>query len=152
MRHLPRFVLSAVALAAFAGTLGAAEKKLMHCFLYTPVKEATPEQWQAFYKATDALPGKVPGLTRVWYGKLTRPFNQIQFGPGAEEARKQLAAGAETATAPVRQAVRTMGVCMEFDGPDALKVYATHPAHKEWEEVYFKVRQYGTFTFDLVTE
>ena len=36
------------ALAAHAG-----EKTVMHCFAWTPVKEATPADWEAFYKASD---------------------------------------------------------------------------------------------------
>lgn len=35
----------------------------------------------------------------------------------------------------------THGFVMEFDGPDAEKVYADHPAHKEWEKHYLSIRE-----------
>jgi hypothetical protein len=46
--------------------------------------------------------------------------------------------------------VRKFGVCMEMDDEAALKVYADHAAHKEWEEAYSKVRQPGTTTYDIL--
>lgn len=103
-------------------SLGAAqEKKLMHCFFFTPIAEATQADWDAFYKSTYALPGKIPGLTTVWAGKLRR------------------------ATAN-----REYGVCMEMANEAALKVYADHPAHTDWVKVYEKVRVAGTSTFDII--
>ena len=69
-----RVLICLAALALATGSLSAAEKKLMHCFTFTPVEEATAADWDAFYKATDELPGKIPGLSRVWHGKLVRPL------------------------------------------------------------------------------
>lgn len=126
---------------AFAG-----EKKMMHCFLFTAVESASDADWQAFFKATDELPGKIPGLTKVWYGKLERPFNF--FWPD-EATRKKLAAG-EAASGPVQRAQRQWMVCMEFNDADALKAYGPHPAHEAWNQIYFKVRQPGTNTLDFM--
>lgn len=137
-----------VCLLAVAGALCGGEKKLMHCFFFTPVAEATDADWQAFFKATDELPGKIPGLNKVWYGKLVRPMSVLTTSDSG--ARKKLAAGEKDVTAPINRLVREWGVCMEMDSAEALKVYADHPAHKEWETVYFKVRQYGTNTVDFV--
>jgi hypothetical protein len=39
-------VAAAFLLSVSAASAG--EKKLMHCFAWTPVKEATPADWQAF--------------------------------------------------------------------------------------------------------
>jgi hypothetical protein len=39
---------------------------------------------------------------------------------------------------------------MEFKDEEALKAYGPHEAHKEWEAVYGKVRQYGTTTVDIL--
>jgi hypothetical protein len=125
------------AVALLTGVAAAAEQSVMHCFYFTPVATATDADWQAFYKATDALPGKIPGLTKVWYGKLVRPFRYQM--PGKEGQ-------------PAREIVRSNGVCMEFESQAALKTYAGHAAHKEWEAAYGKVREYGTNTFDILTQ
>ncbi len=104
----------------------AGEKTLMHCFAWTPIKDATPADWQAFYQASDALPAKIKGITKVWYGKLQSPLHQMGMeGPAARE----------------------YGMCMEMAGPDALKAYAQDPYHKTWVEAYSKVRVEGTTTF-----
>src|SRR5262245_48865554 len=113
----------------FSSSLPAADGKLMHCFVFTPVAAATDADWQAFYKATDELPSKIPGLMNVWYGKLRRPFTVQQDGA---------------------KLVRQHGVCMEMKDEAMLKKYADHPAHKEWEAVYGKVREPGTSTFDII--
>jgi hypothetical protein len=150
MKHLVatfRVPVWAVCLCLFSSALWAGEKKLMHCFYYTPIESATQSDWDAFYKATDQLPGKIPGLSRVWYGKLRRNFTAYNVD---KEARQALAGGAKSASGQVTQAVRQHGVCMEMADEAALKVYADHPAHKEWEAVYSKVRQPGTTTFDIL--
>jgi hypothetical protein len=134
-------------LGMVAGALSAGEKKLLHCFTFTPEEGATDADWKAFFKATDALPGKIPGLTHVWYGKLRGPM--AQFGVDAK-ARKELAGGAKAATGEVTRMMRTWGVCMELSGPEALKTYASHPAHAAWDEAYSKVRVEGTTTFDIL--
>ncbi len=144
---LSRVAAGAALLLLFSGSL-AAQPKLMHCFYFTAVETATPADWDAFYKATGALPGKIPGLTRVWYGKLRMPMGI--FNPDPETAKK-LRGGEKSATGTVTMVQRQHGVCMEMDGPEALKTYAAHPAHKEWDAVYQKVRQYGTTTFDIIT-
>ena len=125
-----------------------AQQKLMHCFYFTAVEGATDADWQAFYKATDALPGKLPGLVSVSYGKLQRPM--AVFMPEAE-TRKNLKPGTTKITGEFGRVVRQYGVCMEFKDQEALKTYTPHPAHKEWEAVYGKVRQYGTTTVDILS-
>lgn len=133
-------------LLLLAGVATAGEKKLMHCFTFTTLEAATAADWEAFYKATDELPGKVPGLSRVWHGKLVRPLAIFSTD---RETGKKLAAGEKEATGPVTRRLRTYGVCMEFADEAALKAYAPHPAHKEWEQVYGKVRESPTTTFDI---
>ena len=145
---MQRLTLLTFCLLLAAGCLSAADKSLMHCFFFTPEAGATDAQWQAFFKATDDLPGKIPGLTKVWYGKLARPMAVLSTSDS--EARKKLAAGEKDVTAPINRVVREWGVCMEMDGSDALKAYAGHPEHEKWVEVYSKVRQYGTTTVDIV--
>jgi hypothetical protein len=136
-----------VALLAAPCLVVAGEKKLMHCFVFTPVESARQADWEAFFKATDELPGKIPGLLRVWYGKLRAPLTIYTTDA---ETRKKLAAGEKQVTGPVQRLVRQWGVCMEMENEQALKAYADHPAHKAWEQVYFKVREPGTTTFDIL--
>jgi hypothetical protein len=119
-----------VVLLAAAVTISAGEKKLMHCFTFTAVDTATDADWQAWFKATDALPGQIPGLSKVWYGKLARPQTIV--------------------TADGKKLQRQWGVCMEMDSADTLKAYAANPAHKKWDEVYGKVRVPGTTTFNII--
>ncbi len=126
-----------------------ADGKLMHCFYFTPIEAATQADWNEFRKATLDLPAKIPGLRRVWMGKLRAPFRQVTAD---REAVKRLGAGEKDVSATVNVRVREYGVCMEFDDEAALKAYAPHPAHKEWETVYGKVRQPGTMTFDILVE
>jgi antibiotic biosynthesis monooxygenase (ABM) superfamily enzyme len=99
----------------------------MHVFSYTPIPSATPADFAAFKKATQELVGKIPGLRKVWVGKLMRPLKQGDVQ-------------------------REYGVAMEFDDEAALKVYATHPAHEAWVKVYEKVRVEGTTTIDILVE
>ena len=139
-------LLLAVSLIA-AAPLAAGEKKLMHCFAFTTVEGASDADWQAFYKATDQLPSKVPGISKVWYGKLRAPLNQFTT---TGEARKKLAAGEKSVSAEVSRTVRQSGVCMEMADEAALKAYAAHPYHKEWEAAYSKVRVAGTTTYDIL--
>src|SRR5262245_19182976 len=100
---------------------------LMHVFSYTPLPTATPADFAAFEKATKDLVGKIPGLRKVWVGKLKRPLKQGDLQ-------------------------REYGVAMEFDDEAALNAYATHPAHEAWIKVYEKVRVEGTTTIDILVE
>lgn len=149
MRHLV-FALSLLCLAG--SILSAGEKKLMHCFTFTPIESATAADWDAFYKATAELPGKVPGLTHVWSGKLRSP-QKFLMGADRESYQKvQAAANGEQLTLPAKVTVRSYGACMEFNDAAALKAYADNPAHTEWQKAYGKVRQPGTTTFDILGE
>jgi hypothetical protein len=142
-----RLMVGLTVFLLISGVATAADKKLMHCFVFTPVDTATQADWEAFYKATDELPGKIPGLSRVWAGKLAR--NLAILGTDRETSKK-LAAGEKEVSGPITRRVRSYGVCMEFADEAALKAYAPHAAHKEWEKVYEKVREYGTTTFDIL--
>jgi hypothetical protein len=144
---MTRLVACAASLLLLAGVVSAAEKKLTHCFYFTVIEAATQADWDAFYKATDALPSKIPGLTGVSYGKLVRPLTL--YAPDREAAKK-LRAGEKGVTGQINQQVRQFGVCMQFESEAALKAYAPDPAHKEWEAIYSKVRVAGTTTIDFI--
>jgi hypothetical protein len=130
--------------AAFAG-----DKTLMHCFAWTPIKEATPADWEAFYKASDALPHKIKGILRVWYGKLVSPLPQAALGKIESDTFQKYQAG-ETVTVPVTRTPRDYGMCMEMKDANVLKAYDTDPYHKVWTEAYAKIRVDGTTTFNIV--
>lgn len=142
-----RVAMCVACLFLFAGLVSSGEKKFMHCFYFTVVENAADTDWQAFFKATDELPNKIPEVSRVWHGKLSRPLAILSTADA--ETRKKLAAEG-TATGPITRVVRQFGVCMEMADEAALKAYAAHPYHKEWEAAYFKVRQYGTNTVDFM--
>ncbi len=135
------FLLSSVC------SLSAADGKLMHCFYFTTIDGATDTDWQAFAKATEALPGKIPGLLSVWQGELRRP---MRLTGTDRETNKKVRAGEPNVTGPVRMLTRQHGVCMEMADEAALKTYADHPAHAEWLAVYKKVRVAGTTTVDIL--
>jgi hypothetical protein len=125
----------------------AGEKKLMHCFAFTTIEGATDADWKAFQSATDELPGKIPGLTRVWHGKLRNPLAQYTVDAAT---RKKLGAGEKDVAGPVNRLNRSYGVCMEMNDEATLKSYASHPGHAEWLKAYEKVRVAGTTTFDII--
>lgn len=105
----------------------ATQKTLLHVFAYTPRQGATPQDYENFKRATAGMLGKIPGLRRVWIGKLREPF-------------------------PAGGEIREYAVAMEFDDLEALPVYADHPAHREWEQMYERVRKQGTTTLDILSE
>ena len=110
--NLGRFRLTMLlgGLLFVAGSGAAGEKKFLHCSFFEPLPQAFDADWEAFHKATDELPGKIPGLSKVWAGKLQKPYNSSQYG-----------------------------VCMEMENADTLRIYAEHPAHLEWVNVYSRV-------------
>jgi len=137
--------------AIFLGASAAAhagERKLMHCFAFTSLKEATPAQWDVFFQATDRMPKKIKGVTKVWYGKLASRLSQYAV-TADDEARKKMLAG-ESVTTQTKRLARDWGVCMEMTDAGALKAYDSDPYHKEWLAAYEKVRVEGTTTFDIL--
>ena len=147
--RMPRWI-AAAALLAFAPTAApAGQLTVMHCFAWTPVKEATPADWEAFSKASDALPRKIKGILRVWYGKLADPLSQVQLGNIDRESFRKYQDG-ETVTSPISRTQRQYGMCMEMKNADVLKAYDQHPYHKVWTDAYAKVRVEGTTTFNIL--
>src|SRR5262245_30047397 len=148
---LTRLATCVAGLILMTSGAGAADKTLMHCFAWTSIKEATPEQWQSFFKASDALPSKINVVKKVWYGKLAAPLSQTLVTNIDAEARKKATAG-EKVNAEIQRTPRDWGMCMEMTNLDALKTYDAHPYHKEWTAAYEKVRVDGTTTFNFVSQ
>ena len=75
-------------------SLTAGEKGVMHCFAFSEVETATPADWEAFTKASDELPGKIPGLLHLMHGKLARPLGLMSPAtPLDDETIKKFRAG-----------------------------------------------------------
>lgn len=128
--RIARWALTAAALTIMTSASFAGEKALMHCFAFTEIEGASQADWDAFFKVTDELPGKVDGLNKVWYGKLRRPLAQYN-----REGK---------------QSVRQWGVCMEMKDQAALTAYGENPAHADWVKAYEKIRVAGTTTYDIL--
>jgi hypothetical protein len=146
---LTRLAAFAATFLLITGAAAAADKTLMHCFAWTSIKEATPADWQAFFKASDDLPNKIKAVKKVWYGKLANPLGQTTVTNIDPEARKKAAAG-EKVNAEVQRTPRDWGMCMELTSLDALKTYDADPYHKTWTDAYAKIRVDGTTTFNIV--
>ena len=110
----------------------------MHCFAFTPIETATQADWEAYRKASDALPGQIPGLKRVWHGKLNRPLSQNLLKFADPEAGKKMRAD-KKGTTEFYMVERQHGACMEFENLQAFQTYGAHPAHKTWVDAYAKV-------------
>ena len=102
----------------------AGQKTLIHTIAFKQMDGTTPEQLKEAWAATLKMAGEVPGIRNVWMGRVT---NQTM-----NEA--------------------THGIVLEFESADALAKYAPHPAHREWEKIYFKVRTPGSNTIDVLGE
>lgn len=147
---LTQIAACAATFLLMTGAASAADKTLMHCFAWTSIKEATPADWQAFFKASDAMPSKIKGVTKVWYGKLASPLGQTTIAADIDaETRKKYVAG-DKIPAQVQRFTRDWGMCMEMTNLDALKSYDSDPYHKTWTAAYEKVRVEGTTTFNIV--
>lgn len=147
---MQRWMIVLVAAILAPATAPAGEKKLMHCFAFGAIETASEADWRAFTIATQELPSQIPGLTRVWFGRLRRPIVLVApANPGSNREILASRLGDEVTTA-VRRVEQRWGVCMEMADETTLKDYAKHPAHKAWVAVYEKVRQPGTTSFDIL--
>ena len=129
----------------------AADGTVLHCFAWTPVKEATDADWQAFYKASDALPQKIHGITKVWYGKLANPLSIVIPESMDNEGYHKLLKG-EVLDSKIKRVAREYGMCMEMTDAGVLKAYGQDPYHKVWTDAYSKVRVEGTTTFNILSK
>ena len=91
-------------------------KSLLHVVTLKWKPESTAEQRQKAIDGVKTMAGQIPGIKNVWLKtvKVQGPSREVQFDAA---------------------------FVIEFASEEALKVYATHPAHKKWEEVYLPVRE-----------
>ena len=102
------------------------QKTVIHAASWTALDTLTPEQFDNFKKETAAMVGKVPGLRRVWVGKLREP---VTF-----DGNK-----------------RNYGIVLEFDDVKSKTAYSDkHPM--PWYNDFNKVRKPGSSNFDVIGE
>ena len=102
------------------------QKTTIHAAAWTARDGLGQQDFENFKKETAGLVGKVPGLRRVWVGKLRAPIN---------------AEGVQ----------RNYGIILEFDGVKSKEAYSdNHPS--PWYENFGKLRQPGSTNFDVVGE
>jgi hypothetical protein len=102
------------------------EKTTVHAAAWTARDGLTQQEFEAFKKETAAMVGAVPGLKRVWTGKLRAPvtFDGVK---------------------------RDYGIVLEFDSVKSKQAYSDkHPS--PWYEDFAKIRQPGSSNFDVVGE
>lgn len=141
-------LFGALALLLTAGPVVAGEKGMMHCFAFTPIETASPADWDAWFKESNALPKKIKSIKKVWFGKL-RGNGIGQFRVDADTGKK-LVAGEKDVKGTVNRMVRSWGACFLFENEAAIAAYAKNPAHDAWLKAYEKVRIAGTTTFDIL--
>jgi hypothetical protein len=114
----PKVWLAAVLLVAVFGTgyLAGANQfgkpnTIVHMITVKWKPESTPEQRQAAVAGVEKMAGQIPGIKNVWV-----------------KTRRVQPAGYDAA------------IAIEFENEAALKTYETHPAHKEWYDVYVPIR------------
>ncbi len=90
-------------------------KSVIHVVTLKWTAESTAEQRKKAIDGVAGMAGKIPGIKNVWLKTL-----RVQ-GP-SQDNRFDAA------------------FAIEFESEDAVKAYADHPAHKEWEGVYLPVR------------
>jgi len=93
-----------------------APKSVVHVVTVKWKKEATAAQRQQALDGVRVMAGKIPGIRNIWIKTL-----KVQ-GPSADM--------------PFDAAF-----VMEFADEAALKAYADHPAHREWEAIYIPIRE-----------
>jgi hypothetical protein len=147
MKLVAFLVFGMCALAVAPASAG--EPGMMHCFAFTTIESATPAEWEAFKKATDAMPARISVVKKVWHGKLRAPLTQYRADA---ETRKKITKDATSVTGTFDILRRQYGVCMLMENEDSLKAYTANPYHKEWMAAYEKVRVAGTTTYDILAE
>jgi len=90
-------------------------KSIVHALTLKWKAEATPEQRQKALDGVKMMATEIPGIKNVWLKtiKVQGPSAQMPFDSA---------------------------FVMEFVDEAAFKAYATHPAHKKWEEIYIPLR------------
>ena len=131
MRGGKVLLLAAGGLLFLAGVLvgeesASTQRTVVHAAAWTALDTMTPQQFDDFKKLSASLVGQVPGLRRIWVGKLRAPVTM--------EGQK-----------------RDYGVIIEFDDVKTKNAYSdTHP--EPWYSTFNKLRKPGSTNFDVVGE
>lgn len=120
-RVLPAGVLVCVMAAAFAAGVVTGQNKfgtpksVLHVVTLRWKADSTPEQQRAAIDGIKTMAAKIPGMKNLWLKTL-----KVQGG--------------------TRENPYNAAFVMEFADENALKAYADHPAHKDWEKIYLPLR------------
>lgn len=127
---LRRALMVSCALVALgAGMVWAANKygkptSVIHVVTLYYKDGTTEQQKKDVLNGVEKMASEIPGIKNVWL-------------KGVKVQGEVMEKGADGAMKPRRM---TDAFVMEFESEAAMKVYADHPAHKAWEQLYVPVR------------
>lgn len=107
-------LLAGLALTSALTTAAEMPKSVIHVITLKYKSGITEAERAQLLAATQKLSKDFPGITRVWMKALKVQGPE----PGFKDA-----------------------IVMEFKDQAAFDQYTNHPAHKEWEKVYFPLRE-----------
>jgi hypothetical protein len=128
--NLKKAVLASAAILALGAGLGVAANKfgkpksVIHVVTLYYKDGTTDEQKKAVLDGIEKMAAAIPGVRNVWLKPLRVQGNVQEKQPDGT----------------IKNRTMTDAFVMEFESEEALKVYADHPAHKEWEKIYVPVR------------
>ena len=115
------FLMLASAVALYAAEK---PKSIIHVVTLYWKDGTTDVQKKAVLDGIEKMGKEIPGITRVWLKGV-----KVQGNYPVKQAN------GEIKVFPITDAF-----VIEFKDEAALKAYADHPAHKEWEKIYTEVR------------
>jgi hypothetical protein len=128
--NLKKAVLASAAILALGAGIAIAAnrygkpKSVIHVVTLYYKDGTTEEQRKAVVDGIEKMAAAIPGMKNIWLKPLRVQGEVQEKQPdGAVKSRRL-----------------TDAFVMEFESEEALKVYADHPAHKEWEKIYVPVR------------
>jgi hypothetical protein len=127
---LKKTLLASAALLALGAGIGIAANKygkpksVIHVVTLYYKDGTTDAQKKAVLDGIEKMAASIPGIKNVWLRPIKVQGNVQEKQPDGTVQNKMM----------------TDAFVIEFENEEALKVYADHPAHKEWEKIYVPVR------------
>lgn len=127
---LKKTLLASAALLALGAGIGAAANKygkpksVIHVVTLYYKDGTTDAQKKAVLDGIEKMAASIPGIKNVWLRPIKVQGNVQEKQPDGTLQNKMM----------------TDAFVIEFESEEALKVYADHPAHREWEKIYVPVR------------
>jgi hypothetical protein len=127
---LNKALLATAALLALGAGIGIAANKygkpksVIHVVTLYYKDGTTDAQKKEVLDGIEKMAASIPGMKNVWL----RPI------------RVQGSVQVKQTDGTVQNRMLTDAFVMEFESEEALKLYADHPAHREWEKIYIPLR------------